>query len=243
MKPFKFFSTATLALLLGIGTSAYAQDRHAQGGDLEQQGKPAQGEQNRVSKPQRQEPRGQREDVQSQHAAGTPQPQQHTRAGQGSQQSGRPDRALRSGQVNQEHQQPQRAQQQLGNDHAARRPEGRRIVQSAWRQHRAQSWRTEHRTWQQRGGYDGYRIPDDHFRGYFGPRHGFRIYGLPYLVVNGYPRFQYRSYWFSPVDPWPEYWANNWYDTDDVYINYADNGYYLYNRGYPRVAIAINISL
>ncbi len=217
MKPFGFFSTATLALLLGIGTSAYAQDRHEQGGDHEQQGKPAEGEQHRVSEPQRQEQRGQREDT-------------------------------RSRQVNQERPQPQRAQQQRvprqrGNDHAARRPEGRRIVQSAWRQHRAQSWRTEHRTWQQRGGYDGYRIPDDHFRGYFGPRHGFRIYGLPYLVTNGYPRFQYRGYWFSPVDPWPEYWASNWYDTDDVYINYVDDGYYLYNRGYPRVAIAINISL
>ena len=217
MKPFGFFSTATLALLLGIGTSAYAKDRHEQGGDREQQGKPAEGEQHRVSEPQRQEQRGQREDT-------------------------------RSRQVNQERPQPQRAQQQRvprqrGNDHAARRPEGRRIVQSAWRQHRAQSWRTEHRTWQQRGGYDGYRIPDDHFRGYFGPRHGFRIYGLPYLVTNGYPRFQYRGYWFSPVDPWPEYWASNWYDTDDVYINYVDDGYYLYNRGYPRVAIAINISL
>jgi len=31
------------------------------------------------------------------------------------------------------------------------------------------------------------------------------------------------------LDPWPEYWAANWYDTDDLYIGY-DNGYYLYDR-------------
>jgi hypothetical protein len=46
-----------------------------------------------------------------------------------------------------------------------------------------------------------------------------------------------------PVDPWPEYWANNWYDTDDVYVTYADNGYYLFNRRYPNVGIAISISM
>ena len=66
-----------------------------------------------------------------------------------------------------------------------------------------------------------------------GPNHGFRINGLPFLVVGGYPRFQYEGYWISAVDPWPEYWGNDWYDTDDVYVNYVDNGYYLYNRRYP----------
>jgi len=89
----------------------------------------------------------------------------------------------------------------------------------------------------------GYRIPDDRYRGYFGPDHGFRIYGLPFLVVGGYPRFQYEGYWFSAVDPWPEYWANDWYDTYDVYVTYVDNGYYLFNRRYPNVGIAVSISM
>ena len=66
-----------------------------------------------------------------------------------------------------------------------------------WQQHRAHSWQSEHRTWQQRGGYNGYRIPDDRFRGYFGPGHGFRIYSFPLVVVGGYPRFQYGGFWFS----------------------------------------------
>ena len=118
-----------------------------------------------------------------------------------------------------------------------------RVQHSAWQQHRARSWQSDHRTWQQRGGYNGYRIPDDRFRGYFGSEHGFRIYGLPFLVVGGYPRFQYSGYWFSLVDPWPESWANNWYDTDDVYVSYVDNGYYLFDRRHPNVGIAISISM
>lgn len=62
-------------------------------------------------------------------------------------------------------------------------------------------------------------------------------------MVGGYPRFRYQGYWMSAVDPWPVAWGPNWYDNDDVYINYVDNGYYLYNRRDPGVAIAINISL
>jgi len=32
-------------------------------------------------------------------------------------------------------------------------------------------------------------------------------------------------------------------DTDDVYVTHVDNGYYLFNRRYPDVGIAINISM
>jgi len=86
-------------------------------------------------------------------------------------------------------------------------------------------------------------VPDDRYRGYFGESHGFRVYGLPFLVVGGYPRFQYEGYWISLVDPWPEYWGSNWYDNDDVYVTYVDNGYYLYNRRYPNIGIAVSISM
>jgi hypothetical protein len=142
-----------------------------------------------------------------------------------------------------EHNQQERAQQQWGNAHPRRTQEQQRVEQSAWQEHRARSWQSDHRTWQQRGGYRGYRIPDDRYRGYFGPEHWFRIQGRPFLVVGGYPRFQYEGYWISAVDPWPEYWGDDWYDTDDVYVNYADNGYYLYNRRYPTApGIAISIS-
>lgn len=121
--------------------------------------------------------------------------------------------------------------------------EQRRVRQDAWQQHRARSWQAENRSWQQRGGYDGYRVPDRRFNRYFGPRHQFRINRLPFRVAAGLPSFQYRGYWLSLVDPWPEQWANNWYDDDSVYVNYVDNGYYLYNRRQPQFRIALRISL
>jgi hypothetical protein len=45
------------------------------------------------------------------------------------------------------------------------------------------------------------------------------------------------------LDPWPEYWAENWYSNDDVYIDYDydDEGYYLYNRRYPDVRLALMV--
>ncbi len=115
--------------------------------------------------------------------------------------------------------------------------------QVAWQGDRAHSWQTEHRTWQQRGGYHGYRVPDDRFRSYYGQSHGFRIYTLPVVYVSGHRRFQYGGYWFGLVDPWPEYWSNDWYDNDDIYVDYYGDGYYLYNRRYPGDRIAISFYL
>ena len=62
-------------------------------------------------------------------------------------------------------------------------------------------------------------------------------------VYGGYPRFQYRGFWFGFMDAWPEYWSNDWYDNDDVYIVYSNDGYYLYNRRYPDDRVAITVYL
>ncbi len=230
MKVIGITSTAILSLVLGIADSAHAQ----QGQQSEKQDHPEQQQQTKheQSKPEKQHTQ------QPQHA----QQQDQNRQPQHAQQQDQ-NKQQHHAQEQDQNRQPQHAQQQRGNEQTQRTQEQQRVQQSAWQQHRAQSWQSDHRNWQQRGGYHGYRIPDDRFRGYFGPAHGFRIYGLPFLVVGGYPRFQYGGYWFSPVDPWPEYWANNWYDTDDVYVTYADNGYYLFNRRYPNVGIAISISM
>jgi hypothetical protein len=61
--------------------------------------------------------------------------------------------------------------------------------------------------------------------------------------VGGHRRFQYGGYWFALVDPWPEYWSNDWYDSDDVYVDYYGDGYYLYNRRHPGDRIAISFYL
>ena len=113
-----------------------------------------------------------------------------------------------------------------------------------WQQHRARSFDSQRRSWGQRGGYNGYRVPDAYFSVNYGPSHGFHVYGLPFLMVGGYPRFQYGGYWFSFLDPYPEYWGNDWYQTDDVYVAYTDDGYYLYDSRYPgRPGVAVSISL
>jgi hypothetical protein len=62
-------------------------------------------------------------------------------------------------------------------------------------------------------------------------------------MYMGYPRFSYGGFSFMLVDPWPEYWADDWYDTDDLYIDYAGDGYYLYNRRYPGVGMAITVAM
>ena len=116
--------------------------------------------------------------------------------------------------------------------------------QAVWHKHRAHNWQSEHRNWQERGGYDGYRIPEERYRGYFGPGHAFRIFNYPLVVLGGHPLFQYCGFWFSVVDPWPEYWSSNWYDNDDVYIDYSGGGYYLNNRTHPldRIAVTVYVS-
>jgi len=110
-----------------------------------------------------------------------------------------------------------------------------------WQQDRAQHWASDHRTWSQRGGYGGYYVPQASFNLYFGSQHFFRISTRP-VIYQGYPRFEYGGYSFLLLDPWPEYWSLDWYASDDVYIDY-DDGYYLYNRRYPDVGLAITLAL
>jgi hypothetical protein len=113
-----------------------------------------------------------------------------------------------------------------------------------WQQHRAGDFESQRRTWSQRGGYSGYRVPDVYFTSYYGRDHGFRVYGLPFMMMGGYPRFQYGGYWFSVMDPYPEYWGQDWYESDEMYVDYYDGGYYMYNRRFPgRPGIAISISM
>lgn len=129
-----------------------------------------------------------------------------------------------------------------GGVHPSGVPQHQGQVRSGFLQSRATSWNTEHRTWQQRGGYNGYRVPDDRFRLYFGAGHFFHIGSLPLLFVGGYPRFQYDGYWVTLMDPWPETWPPLWYEADDMYIDWGGDGYYLYDNNYPGIGIAVTIS-
>jgi hypothetical protein len=259
MKITGIISTAMLSLLLGTAGPAYAQhegekqDHPRQQETQPAQGKPAQQHTQQQPQQNRQQPHAQPQQrpqpaqQQSRQQQARPAQQQAQQQPQQSrqqphaQQQQRQQPNQQQGRQGQARPEQQRAQQQRGNGRPQRTQEQQRVQRSAWDGHRSQHWDTDHRNWQQRGGYRGYRIPDGRFRGYFGSGHGFRIGGLPFLLVGGYPRFQYDGYWLSLVDPWPEYWGNDWYDNDDVYVAY-DNGYYLYNRRYPGTGIAISIS-
>jgi len=125
------------------------------------------------------------------------------------------------------------------------RPERRDFDHSRdiWQRNRAEHWEREHHRWRERGGYRGYRIPEDRFRAHFGRGHWFRVHSVPVIVVERYPRFQYAGFWFTLVDPWPETWSEKWYQNDDVYVDYINDGYYMCNRSHPGVFIAVNVSM
>jgi len=140
-------------------------------------------------------------------------------------------------------QQPQRTRQQATTWQSQRgwAHGGGWQAHSTWQEGRDENWDRDHRTWAQRGGYGGYYIPQASFNLSFGSGHWFRMHSLPSFYM-GYPRFSYGGFSFLLVDPWPENWAPNWYDSDEMYIGY-DDGYYLYDRNYPGVGLAVTVIL
>ena len=140
-------------------------------------------------------------------------------------------------------QHPQRTQQQAQTWQQQKgwQQQGSWQGHATFQQDRAQHWASDHRTWAQRGGYGGSYIPQASFSLYFGSQHYFRIGALP-VIYMGYPRFNYDGYSFLLVDPWPENWSDSWYAADDVYIDF-DDGYYLYDRRYPGIRLAVMIAL
>ena len=90
----------------------------------------------------------------------------------------------------------------------------------------------QHEQPQHASGYSG-RIPEDRFHANFGREHVFVI-NRP-VIVEGQPRFQYGGYWFGFSQPWPV----GWLYTDNVYVDYVDGEYFLYNPFHPGIRIVI----
>ena len=247
MKRAGVISTAILFLLLGTSVPAYAQ--HEQQG--QEQGKSQQGQQHQQAQPAQQQQHAQQQNQnkqqqqqhqqpaqQQQHAQQQNQNKQQQQAKKPTQSQGKPQQSY--GGVYHGGVQP--SSPTYGGGHPSGVPQHQGQVHSGFTQSRASSWNNDHRTWGQRGGYNGYRVPQERFNLYFGSNHYFRMYGLPLVFVGGYPRFQYDGYWVTFLDPWPEMWPDTWYQTDDVYLDYTDDGYYLYNRSRPGFGIAVTIA-
>ncbi len=79
------------------------------------------------------------------------------------------------------------------------------------------------------------RIEDEHFRAHFGHEHHFAVRHVE--VFEGRPRFEYSGYRFEIAQPWPVGWAY----TDDVYIDFVDGGYYMFNLRHPGVRVAVTV--
>ena len=218
MKKASVVSAAVLCLLLGTTAAAIAQ--HEQQGNSRDNSKPAQ-HMSQPMQPMHQQP------------AAKPAP---------SRQAARPQSKPQQSFGGAYHGGVQPSGPAFGGVHHSGVPQRQEQVRNGFAQSRAGSWSHDHQSWSQRGGYNGYRIPDVRFRQYFGHDHFFRIGGLPLLFVGGMPRFQYDGYWVTFLDPWPETWGPDWYETDDVYLDYSGDGYYLYDRAYPGFPIAVTIS-
>jgi flagellar motor protein MotB len=246
MRSIGVFGTTTMFLLLGLSVPASAwQDPHDKPQKQEQPGKPEKQQQAQADKQQQQHAQQQAKGQQDQQ-----QKQQHQQQAQADKQQQQHAQQQAKGQQDQQRQQqnqytqqqqyrPQQVKMQSPREQHQQQIEQRNV----WQERRATNWQSEHRDWQQRGGYNGYRIPQNHYTSYFGPTHAFRMYSYPVVVVGGCPRFQYGGYYFNVVDPWPQYWSNDWYANDDVYVDYYGGGYYLHNRRYPRDRIAISVNV
>jgi hypothetical protein len=229
-------STAILFLLLGTTAPAYAQKDQKD----KDQGKSDQGKQHQAKpapQPHQQAAKPAPQPHQQQARKAAPQPHQ-----QPARKAAPPQEKPPTSYGSVYHGGVKPTGPTYGGVHHSGVPQQKAQLHSGFSQSRARSWNNDHRSWGQRGGYNGYRIPDERFRLYFGREHYFRMYGLPMFFVGGYPRFQYDGYWVTFVDPWPEMWPDSWYETDDVYLDYTDDGYYIYNRTRPGPGIAVTIA-
>jgi hypothetical protein len=224
MKQVGLISTGVLLLLFGTVAPAHAQERQeqeAQSPKQEQQAKPEKQQQAKGQQKQEKEQQQQAKGQQKQEKA-----QQQQAKGQQKQEKEQQQQAKGQQKQEKEQQQQAKSQQRQQGQQQARSSQGpRRSQQDEARQRSAPPLRLSSRSER--------RIPDESFRSHFGREHRFRIGGP--RMVDGYSRFQYGGFWFGFVDPWPE----GWYYTDDVYVDYEDGGYFLYNPYYPGVRIAI----
>jgi hypothetical protein len=229
LKSVRIVGVSAAFLLLGWTVPAGAwqekQEEKTAPARQEQQAKPEGQQQTRA--PQQQ----QQAKPQHQQQAQAPQRQQQAKPEKQQQANGQQDQQHQQHQLNSAKQQPQQAKGRHQTQHqqavSSQRPER---TQQAMAAQRAQpALRLSAR--------GSGRIPDDRFRSNFGREHEFHM-GNP-VFVGGYSRFQYGGYWFGFVEPWPV----GWYYTDDVYIDYVDGGYYMFDPYYPGARFAISVVL
>jgi hypothetical protein len=219
--------TTAAFLLLGTTASTYArqekgQDQHSQ------EAKPAKQE----AKPAQQRPQAkpaERQQTQNAQPARQAQPAPQARTTQQQQPQSKPAERQQTQSVKpaqQQHtQQAARSTQQQATP--ANRPEQGNAGRTQARAQQSQPVRGNG------GGSEHGRISEAHYSASFGSGHSFHVNRGDY----DHRRFQYGGYSFGFVDAWPVAWGYS----DDVYVVYADGGYYMYDAFHPGLRISINI--
>jgi hypothetical protein len=242
MKRIRFVGMGILLIILGSVAPTYAQqeqhEQEAKPEKQEQQKAPQQAKgQEQQKQPQQAKPEKQQQQKAPQQAKGQEQQKQPQQAKPEKQQQ---QKAPQQAKGQEQQKQPQQAkpekQQQQKAPQQAKGPQGQQAQQHPQRS-AAEVQKQRSMPALRLSARGTGRIPDDRFRANFGSGHRFHI-GTPQMV-GGYSRFQYGGFWFGFVDPWPA----TWYYDDDVYIEYVDGGYYLFNPYYPGVRIAITVYL
>jgi hypothetical protein len=216
MKPLRILSVSTLSLFLGASALMYAQEQHEDtkpNDDARPAASPTNREQK--TKPAQEEKQGDMTRTQEQNRDRTGNvPEQNE------------DKAMRT-EDRAAH--PEGSKQGERND----RNTNDRTVQERTTQsdRNMQSGNTSMQS--QKGHRSGGHIPDDKFRSQFGRQHTFRV-NRP-TAVGGQPQFQYGGYSFEIIDAWPAEWSYS----DDVYVDYINGEYVLFDLAHPGVSVAV----
>jgi hypothetical protein len=242
MKVFPVIGTTALFLIFAATVPTFAQEEHqeakpekqeqAKPAKQEEQAKPAKQEEQAKAKPEKQEqakPAKQEQQAkpakQEEQAKAKPEKQEQAKPAKQEQQA-KPAKQEEQAKAKPEKQQQQNAQvKQEGGNRNAGQQHAQRTPAEEQKQRSMPTLRLSARG-------EG-RIPDDRFRSNFGEQHTFVI-NEP-VMVGGYSRFQEGGFWFGFVNPWPV----GWYYTDDVYVDYIDGGYFLFNPYYPGVRVSL----
>jgi|HubBroStandDraft_6_1064221.scaffolds.fasta_scaffold171150_2 hypothetical protein len=206
------FAISTATLILLFGVAISTHAQENKQEEHHQDSKPAQHE----AKPEQHQQQQSKPAHEQQHQAKPAEHQQTQQSKSNSQE--RTQQAAHS-----EHQQSHPESHAENNNHA----------QSQAHSEHAQN-SNAHQSNEHRAGYShGDRISDAHYASHFGREHSFHVNRGDY----DHRRFDYGGYSWGFVEPWPVAWGYS----DDVYVVYADGGYYMYNRAHSGVRISINI--
>jgi hypothetical protein len=80
-------------------------------------------------------------------------------------------------------------------------------------------------------------IPDPQFKAHFGKPHAFAVNRVvtTTTIVPSQTQFVYAGYTLIFLDPWP----TDWLFTDECYIDYVDDEYFLFDVFHPGVRVAL----